>query len=389
MRRAAGRDDVPLGAAARGARDRARAAVGGAGDADARAAARHHRADARVAAAVRLAARRASPWRASTRTRASTACSGSEEDDRHRAGRRGVPGGGHRRARARSRPTRCSCAPTRGEFDVVVACYHDQGLVPVKLLAFGESVNVTLGLPIIRTSVDHGTAFDIAGHGARPITASLRRARIRLAARPGEQRRGRSRTEAGHASDPDGSGRRKRGRQTIEWPTRPSARRRRRSSPTTARRSTTTTSSTRWRRAWCCYGTEVKSIREGRVNLRDSYGKVEDGEIWVYNINISPYSHRGYADHEPLRRRKLLLHKRRDPQAHREDGRARLHPGAAAALLQERPREGRARASRRARPRRTSARRSAGARSIARRVRPSSTGDGRPLSLVPLCGVEI
>lgn len=57
------------------------------------------------------------------------------------------------------------------------------------------------------------------------------------------------------------------------------------------------------------YGTEVKSIREGRVNLRDSYGKVEDGEVWVYNINISPYSHRGYADHEPLRRRKLLLHK--------------------------------------------------------------------------------
>ena len=53
----------------------------------------------------------------------------------------------------------------RGEFDVVVACYHDQGLIPVKLLAFGRSVNVTLGLPIIRTSVDHGTAFDIAGKG--------------------------------------------------------------------------------------------------------------------------------------------------------------------------------------------------------------------------------
>jgi 4-hydroxythreonine-4-phosphate dehydrogenase len=54
---------------------------------------------------------------------------------------------------------------TRGEFDVVVACYHDQGLIPVKLLAFGQAVNVTLGLPIIRTSVDHGTAFDIAGKG--------------------------------------------------------------------------------------------------------------------------------------------------------------------------------------------------------------------------------
>lgn len=54
---------------------------------------------------------------------------------------------------------------SRGEFDAVVACYHDQGLIPVKLLAFGRAVNVTLGLPIVRTSVDHGTAFDIAGRG--------------------------------------------------------------------------------------------------------------------------------------------------------------------------------------------------------------------------------
>jgi 4-hydroxythreonine-4-phosphate dehydrogenase len=53
----------------------------------------------------------------------------------------------------------------KGEFDVVVACYHDQGLIPVKLAAFGRAVNVTLGLPIVRTSVDHGTAFDIAGKG--------------------------------------------------------------------------------------------------------------------------------------------------------------------------------------------------------------------------------
>ncbi len=71
---------------------------------------------------------------------------------------------------------------TRGEFDVVVACYHDQGLIPVKLIAFGEAVNVTLGLPIIRTSVDHGTAFDIAGTGkANPesmIAAVLLAARL-------------------------------------------------------------------------------------------------------------------------------------------------------------------------------------------------------------------
>src|SRR5215470_14654694 len=56
-------------------------------------------------------------------------------------------------------------------------------------------------------------------------------------------------------------------------------------------------------------GTEVKAIREGRVNLRDSFARVEDGEVFIYNMNVSPYSHRGYADHEPLRRRKLLLHR--------------------------------------------------------------------------------
>jgi len=53
-----------------------------------------------------------------------------------------------------------------GDFDAVVAMYHDQGLAPLKLHAFGKAVNVTLGLPLIRTSVDHGTAFDIAGQGS-------------------------------------------------------------------------------------------------------------------------------------------------------------------------------------------------------------------------------
>src|SRR5689334_11873359 len=56
-------------------------------------------------------------------------------------------------------------------------------------------------------------------------------------------------------------------------------------------------------------GTEVKAIREGRVNLRDSFARVDDGEVFLYNVNISAYSHRGYVDHEPLRRRKLLLHR--------------------------------------------------------------------------------
>ena len=53
----------------------------------------------------------------------------------------------------------------RGDYDGVVAMYHDQGLIPLKLVAFGTCVNLTVGLPIIRTSVDHGTAFDIVGKG--------------------------------------------------------------------------------------------------------------------------------------------------------------------------------------------------------------------------------
>jgi 4-hydroxythreonine-4-phosphate dehydrogenase len=71
-----------------------------------------------------------------------------------------------------------------GEFDVVVAMYHDQGLIPVKYLGVEQGVNVTLGLPLVRTSPDHGTAFDIAGTGkadASSLIAAIRMAR-RLAA---------------------------------------------------------------------------------------------------------------------------------------------------------------------------------------------------------------
>jgi 4-hydroxythreonine-4-phosphate dehydrogenase len=75
----------------------------------------------------------------------------------------------------------------RGEFDAVIAAYHDQGLIPVKLIAFGRSVNVTLGLPIIRTSVDHGTAFDIARQGVADegslVEAILLAARLATQAR--------------------------------------------------------------------------------------------------------------------------------------------------------------------------------------------------------------
>ncbi|MBW2029346.1 MAG: 4-hydroxythreonine-4-phosphate dehydrogenase PdxA [Deltaproteobacteria bacterium] len=68
----------------------------------------------------------------------------------------------------------------KGEFDAVVAMYHDQGLTPLKLLHFSDAVNITLGLPIVRTSVDHGTAYDIAGKGI--ADPSSLKAAIRLAA---------------------------------------------------------------------------------------------------------------------------------------------------------------------------------------------------------------
>ncbi|HDM75768.1 MAG TPA: SsrA-binding protein SmpB [Deltaproteobacteria bacterium] len=57
-------------------------------------------------------------------------------------------------------------------------------------------------------------------------------------------------------------------------------------------------------------GSEVKSLREGRVNLKDSYAKVKDGEVFLYGCHISPYPHASYNNHEPERVRKLLLHKR-------------------------------------------------------------------------------
>src|SRR5690606_34516204 len=64
-------------------------------------------------------------------------------------------------------------------YDAVIAMYHDQALIPIKTVAFDEAVNVTLGLPIVRTSPDHGTAFDLAGTGKASDTSFL--AAIRLA----------------------------------------------------------------------------------------------------------------------------------------------------------------------------------------------------------------
>jgi SsrA-binding protein len=64
-----------------------------------------------------------------------------------------------------------------------------------------------------------------------------------------------------------------------------------------------------WEAGVALVGTEVKAIREGGVNLRDSYARLENGEVWLLNLHISPYSHTGYASHAERRQRKLLLHR--------------------------------------------------------------------------------
>ena len=63
-----------------------------------------------------------------------------------------------------------------------------------------------------------------------------------------------------------------------------------------------------WEAGVMLLGSEVKAIREGRVNLRDSYARVDKGEVWLLNVHISPYSHIGYTRHDERRQRKLLLH---------------------------------------------------------------------------------
>ena len=72
-------------------------------------------------------------------------------------------------------------ARVSGRWDAVIAMYHDQGLIPAKLDGFGDAVNVSLGLPYLRTSVDHGTAYDIAGKGIADPSSLI--AAIRLARR--------------------------------------------------------------------------------------------------------------------------------------------------------------------------------------------------------------
>jgi SsrA-binding protein len=64
-----------------------------------------------------------------------------------------------------------------------------------------------------------------------------------------------------------------------------------------------------WEAGMVLAGTEVKALREGRANLKDAYAKIKKGEVWVYQLHISPYSHASYDNHSPLRPRKLLLHR--------------------------------------------------------------------------------
>ena len=122
-------------------------------------------------------------------------------------------------------------------------------------------------------------------------------------------------------------------------------------------------------------GTEVKAIREGRVNLRDSFARVDNGQVFAFNVHISPYSHRGYAHHEPLRPRKLLLHRLEIRKLDRQDRREGPDPGASPDVLQGRPREARPSASPAARRITTGAKPSSAAKPNAKRGRRSRKTD--------------
>ena len=86
--------------------------------------------------------------------------------------------------RAARRPDKPLLDYQRGDFDLVVAMYHDQGHGPVKALGLESGVNITIGLPVIRTSVDHGTAFDIAGTGKADERSMLEAMRLAIELAP-------------------------------------------------------------------------------------------------------------------------------------------------------------------------------------------------------------
>ncbi len=83
-------------------------------------------------------------------------------------------------------------------------------------------------------------------------------------------------------------------------------------------------------------GTEVKSVMDGRIQLKESYVTVKDNEVWLFNAHISPYSHGNKKNHEPLRTRKLLLHRREIEKLERETTHQRNDAGRHASLLEKR-----------------------------------------------------
>ena len=94
-------------------------------------------------------------------------------------------------------------------------------------------------------------------------------------------------------------------------------------------------------------GSEVKSLREGKVNLGDSYGDIKRGEVFLVDAHISPYPQANRLNHDPLRTRKLLLHKTGDSTADRKGARERIYPHPASSLLFQREGQGGARIGKR------------------------------------------
>ena len=287
-----------------------------------------------------IACARGSPSPASIRMPASTACSAARRRTVIAPGDRRVP-----RAAASTSPgpfpaDTVFVRATRGEFDVVVACYHDQGLIPVKLVGVrpgGERDARPADRPDVGRS-RHGVRHRRQGRG-RPRQHDRGGAAGGEPGRRVDGTRVRRRTtqDASQRSTNDAldfSGSRMVMKEKTE-------------------RELAQANIAENRKAFHDYhlletfeagiallGTEVKAIREGRVNLRDSFARVDDGEVFLYNVNISPYSHRGYADHEPLRAPQAAAAPRRDPEADRQDGREGDDARAGPHVLQERPRQG-------------------------------------------------
>ena len=215
-------------------------------------------------------------------------------------------------------------------------------------------MNVTIGLPIIRTSVDHGTAFDIAGKGVADPGSMI--AAVKLAAQMARRA-----SRIAHGGKHDGQEDRRRPTKKDD-DSRPIADNRKAFHDYHILET--------FEAGIALLGTEVKGIREGQANLRDSYARVDKGEVWLFNVHINPYSHRGYVDHDPKRKRRLLLHKYEIRKLIGKTVEKGLTLVPTQDVFQERQGQGRDRAGRAASRITTSARPCGAARSIARRAPP-------------------